>query len=106
MNPFKKLVIKNILIKAKAVIANPDNWIQNSMAQGIDGWQTSVSDPQACKFCSVGAIYKVNGSMNSVTELARIALEKNTGGLSLDMFNDTHTHQEVMALFDTAIKNA
>ena len=95
---------------AKAVIANPENWTQ--------GWYYKYKNGTSCKryedaecFCSLGALRKVNDCYDDYylngTLYLDLALETlNVKAGSVFIFNDTHSHAEVMALFDKAIELA
>lgn len=104
-----------ILIKAKEVIVNPENWIQNYFAYNKNGHPVGRgTHPDAVCFCSVGAIQKVIGDKGDASEeflSARKVREVTkvltiAAGETITDYNDTHTHSEVMEVWDKAIKNA
>jgi hypothetical protein len=86
------------LKSARALIADEANWCQGRVFDGH-------------KCCAVGALRKVTEgvrfpcSRNKLRWLAQIQLEAllTHGYTALSYFNDTHTHAEVLALFDRAI---
>jgi hypothetical protein len=83
------------LVKAKSLIDTPEKWIQgDAKVKYADG---------SCRYCSVGAIYEIN-SKGMV--YLRSALININGGDSVATYNDNHTHEEVMALWDKAIELA
>lgn len=92
-----------ILIKAKEVIANPENWIQGSYAIDKDNNTAYGFNKNTVCFCSIGAIQKVLGSnkLNKAENFLREA-----AGCNIVEYNDEHTHSEVMEVWDKAIKNA
>lgn len=90
-----------ILTKAKELISDPENWIKENYHQNKNG--------KEC-FCSLGAIARSEGVSNfnsSGTKAASILKEVVIDDLQEDqtfaIYNDEHTHEEVMAAFDKAI---
>jgi hypothetical protein len=79
---------------ARALIADETNWCQGKVFDGH-------------KCCAYGALKKVTegGRRNTLRWLAQIQLEAllTHGYTALSYFNDTHTHAEVLNLFDRAI---
>lgn len=78
-----------VLTEARALIAKPENW----------GWY--VYD-DGRRMCAAGAVCRANGVSRWHGGDAQIALQRVTG-CYLGSFNDTHTHAEVLAVFDQAI---
>lgn len=104
-----------ILIKAKEVIVNPENWIQNYYAYNKNGSPVGRgTHPDAVCFCSVGALQKVVGSnvpdnaseeflnSNKIRELTKVLGE--AAGETITEYNDSHTHSAVMEVWDKAIE--
>lgn len=108
--------IKEILIKARAVIEDPANWMQGS-------W----SNEDATCFCAMGAIGKAIGFNHSddfffkgveVTthpahkalcdQIDLPALSKELGSVprTFAAYNDKFRHEDVLAVFDRAIAQA
>ncbi len=97
--------VKLDLIAAKALIDAPEKWCQGT---------TSKSYPDgSIGRCAFGALVAVNyrrednrlfrGAYNAL--LGEIPSSA-TMATSVERFNDTHTHAEVMALWDRAIARA
>ena len=92
-----------VLKQAKALIVNPENWMQGD-----------YTNNEGC-FCSLGAIAKVSlvdwmyAGNQPATKLLRqvVNTEMKAEGFSPDVnfaqYNDTRTHTEVMEAFDKAI---
>ena len=89
---------KEILIAARAIIAEEKNWAQEAYAKDKDGMFTGVGSSNAVCFCSIGAIRKI--TMEPFDAMG--VLGSYMGG-SIIAFNDTHTHKEVLAAWDEAI---
>ena len=86
---------------ARQLITDPAKWTQGWLARNALGEHADVDSSSAVCFCSIGALCRV-GSVAYYG--AQRILERNiSDGLSLGWFNDTHTHAEVLALFDAAI---
>ncbi len=92
----------DILIAARAKIADPKHWIQKVMARLSDGTATSAFDPCATCWCSAGVIGSLTAG-DSSTQYQAIRLLSHAMGDNLVEFNDSHTHAEVLAAFDKAI---
>jgi hypothetical protein len=48
-------------MKAYEILEKPENWAQGFYAYKSDGNQVSSSDPEACRWCVLGALYKKHG---------------------------------------------
>lgn len=104
-----EMTVKEVLIAARAKIADPANWAKGSFATDKNGspvWETSKD---ACRFCSAGAVYlacrefEVGYPAYVVPSHSAINALNRVMGDSVGKFNDTHTHAEVLAKFDEAI---
>ena len=79
-----------VLTTARALISKPENWIKAAYEKGA-------------AFCASGAMAKAGQSLYYFN--AYELLRKEMGGGIL-RFNDSHTHEEVLAAFDRAIAKA
>lgn len=89
-----------ILIKAKALISDPNKWIQDVYAKDDQGKECDARDSRACYFCSVGALDRITEDVYSYT--ARSYLKEQMCA-SVPNFNDNNTHAVVMQAWDKAI---
>lgn len=92
--------LKETFIKVRAKIENPANWLQKYYAKDKNDIEVNVDSLKACKFCLSGAIMNVNG-FNSCHEIFE-KIHKESGELAY-VYNDSHTHKEVINLLDTII---
>jgi len=91
--------ITETLKAARLLITPRENWTQGALSRDKDGIPNP--DDEAVCFCSLGA----------VMEVTTCAAEYNNAvdmfyGLVLDdpaYFNDSHSHEEVLEMFDKAI---
>lgn len=93
-----------ILRAAKAKIENPENWIQGSAAIDRDGMNCDPDSLAAVAWCSLGAFYSIRST--SYKDAGYSFLERSiskSGVPGVANFNDTHSHAEVMSLWDKAI---
>lgn len=99
--------VTQILQAARDLIAKPENWTQDDFARAADGSGVAPHSDEAVCWCSLGAINKVSPPVedNQTKKLAKILL-RNAMGTSIAAFNDTHTHEEVIAAWDETIKLA
>ena len=105
-----------ILNLAKKKIADSHNWTQGTAARDMFGDAVSVTSKDAVCWCAVGSLQSLSLSEteNGIGAIACLYLDKasgihitNYGDLrSSAQFNDTHSHEEVMKLFDKAIELA
>jgi hypothetical protein len=108
----------DILVRGRALISEPRNWIQMNFAKDDNKLVCKVEDPRACSFCSLGALARV-ATVASLAfppgSRAREQIFENherafyvlsnfvlTG--SVGHWNDTHTHDQVLSVWDQAIK--
>ena len=107
--------VKTVLIKMKALIKNPKNWIQCTYAEDKFGRSCFISSPTACKFCLDGALTKVtankdgefdNDESTKLYDRASYLLCKVCNDFNICDFNDTEgrTHKEIIDVLNMAIK--
>jgi len=90
-----------ILTASRELISKPENWTQKAYARGKSGRKVKVTSKLAVCFCPIGAIAKI--AKLGTLEVLCGETAKALGQSHLVYFNDTHTHAEVLALFDAAI---
>ena len=104
--------IKQILTEARALIEK--GWTQGKLAKNVWGHQVRYDDPDACAFCSLGAlrkaVHKINPDLYPKLrhQLALAIGEDPSAGseyYQVVRFNDApgRTQAEVLAMFDKAI---
>lgn len=100
----------DMLIAARALIADPLHWTIGELARDITGKGVDVSSPEACSFCSDGALRKVAYALSvsqgwvshSCYVIAKAALNTEAG-LVLHVYNDNCTHTQAMEWWDRTI---
>lgn len=99
-----------LLRTARDVISEPEHWTKGWYFRNADGKELTshLSDQmsQAVSFCSLGAIHQANGGWSGTApgELAlQATLNARNIALSVPVFNDLSSHEEVLALFDETI---
>ncbi len=105
-----------ILIAARKLIEKEENWLQGIDAKTADGNMCSATHPAARMFCASGALANVCNYYYHETRKAGRFLNKAAGtpdeganeivGCPYIIYNDSHTHAEVLAMFDRAIELA
>lgn len=103
-----------VLRAARAKIEKAENWTQGAYARDAAGSFVYVGETEAHSFCSLGAcrtvVFDKHGDRDEdVYERAKWALKRELlrdGDQEIADFNDTHSHVEVLALFDRAIAAA
>lgn len=96
-----------VLRKARELISDQKRWTQKAYARDRYGFGTGPWLKNAICFCSRGALMKASGlKVNEVVATpANTVLQSNMNG-NVPLFNDTHTHAEVLEAFDRAIAAA
>ena len=96
-----------ILKTARALISDPANWIQNSFATNKQGVTCPSHSREATCWCATGAIFKAENGKD-IGGIAEGALMETLGTRHYDrhvpQYNDSHTHAEVLQLFDVTIE--
>ena len=110
-----------ILEKARSIIEDKKNWTKGAMALDAAGRDVLSSSPQACRWCASGAIVRATETLHLDTEDRYDAInhlrdvirtrirergEIEPERISVPIFNDAveTTHQDVLDVLDTAIK--
>ncbi len=89
---------------ARQLISDPAKWTQGELARDADGNETNPNYDSATCFCAHGAIqYFTKDETLSEADRLLIAVCSDEHDCYVEEFNDTHTHAEVLALFDAAI---
>jgi hypothetical protein len=93
---------------ARKKIEKSENWCKKRLAEDPFGNSVSPCSPDACKWCTVGALRAIHesaGNCFTPNLLGWEVLLSVAGTPSLVAFNDSEetTHTEVLAIFDKAI---
>ena len=107
-------VQKQVLINARALIADPAHWTRGTLACTAHGLPVAWHDQSATKWCALGAIYRAAYDLvGDPKEAARIGnqVAKSISrsrwlGGRLPIMNDTRGHTAVLAAFDKALSGA
>ena len=107
-------VQKQVLINARALIADPEHWTTGALACAADGHQVEWHDHSATKWCAMGAIYRAAynlvGDPREATrignEVAKSVCPMRWFRGSLHTINDARGHAAVLAVFDKALQAA
>lgn len=103
-----------LLREARDLIADRLHWTRGTYARNIDGKPVNAHDPEACRFCAVGAvqrvfalrelsIYDTDGGSPYALACGALAEAVLGGGGSITAYNDQGGHEATLALFDCAI---
>jgi len=95
-----------LLIEARRLIEKPEHWTTGESWRDSNGRKTCTV-AEAVKYCGYGAIsaviHRAGMKQSTLHTIATDAVEKSAGTRFFDQFNDTHTHAEVLEVFDRAI---
>ena len=103
----------DVLVKARRIIQSPDRWSGDETASREDGSYCLPESPKAVRWSMAGAVRKAGELHNralfaALNELAWVCEcpNKVCAHIEVDDWNEIHSHSEVIAAFDKAIKNA
>lgn len=107
MNP-----VLTIIEGARDLISDPGKWCQGHLGLTADGRDTTGATPDTVKRCVIGAMHavaKTHGFTQKQAEDAHQAVMKQKCRLfgwdrDLGVFNNTHTHAQVLKVLDAARK--
>jgi hypothetical protein len=100
------MTVKEILIKARALISKPENWCQGSYAIDALGESTPSFSKTAVKFCALGALRKIKTDLGGVEIFGcELVLRAVVGTPDIPSFNDRADHAAVLDMYDKAIAN-
>jgi hypothetical protein len=85
---------------ARQLITDPAKWTQGWFARNAAGENVNALSQSAVCFCALGALDKFNAVPATIDAITR---QLPSDLVTISKFNDTHTHAEVLALFDAAI---
>lgn len=109
---------KEILIEARNLIADPNNWTTDVHARRADGQEVFPISSDACQWCADGALLKVlnfggpagsvarppvPGGYTEATEALNRTAAELYGEPDLVELNDHANHEAVIGMFDEAI---
>jgi hypothetical protein len=104
-----------ILKAARILISDPKRWTQSNYAKNKNRSSVDPTSPKAVCWCALGALQKVvnilyqnsrsdkNLHSDEYHEIRELLADQ--AGERPHVFNDTHTHSEVLDLFDRTIKS-
>ena len=106
-------VQKQVLINARALIADPARWTRGTLACTANGRRVDWHDQSATKWCALGAIYRAAydlvGDPLQATRIGDKVAEsvcRTRWFRCLPVINDWRGHAAVLALFDKALQAA
>jgi hypothetical protein len=98
--------VESLLTRARKRIEAPERWTQGHEALDANRRSVGPTTAAACQWCATGSLLCESESWSAYEK----AWWQLNGALDDDdsviMFNDTHTHAEVIAAFDRAISLA
>lgn len=100
--------VSQLLERGLALIEDQAHWCQGSMARDADGREIGALSPHAVRFCSVGALFRTRRTRHGQARdlLDDLAARRQWGADSLEEFNDSNGHAEVIALWQDAVRTA
>lgn len=94
--------ILSVLKQARKLIEKPGQWTQNALARDVNGKDVDPLSSDAVRYCSLGAIDNID--LGEAGNGAHRALSITAGvGDIFAVYNDSHNHAEVLAVWDKTI---
>ena len=94
----------NVLLRARALIADEQRWCRRTFARGWGGIPVPVQSSAAQRFCAVGAILRAGRELGLPVNDAHSALEWQTVRPVQDWNDDpARAHRDVVAAFDAVV---
>jgi hypothetical protein len=99
-----------VLKGARELLSDRKRWTKHAYARDLQSTPTNAKNPTACKWCLAGAFSKISVYEDYIKacDIITRAISSETKGIyvfkGLTIFNDTHTHREVLAILDKAIE--
>lgn len=98
----RKLKTLTALRRVRELLADPAHWTKGCDAKDKDGCQVYPTDAKAVQWCLRGACLHVEQTLSRENSVALSAIE-NRLDLAAYFFNDSSSHQDVLALLDLLI---
>lgn len=98
--------LKALLIAVRAKILSPKHWCQGFYATNKFGMPVPSNSKDACRFCLSGAANAVGMELGFSFDESVAGLDSCFPGHNAPIFNDRHTHAEVIAYLDEQIAKA
>ena len=92
--------IFKIIEGARFLVANKATWTQRTNARDSDGYSTDSNNPNARRWCALGALEKVANPSGYEAGLASEAAWQLSGNIGLAAINDHDGREAVLTLFD------
>lgn len=111
----KAVTAYDVLVKARSLIAEPENWTQEVHARNETGSEEDPFSLNACQWCAIAALqrayleisrdYSEFPSVNVAYDVAYDILEE-VAGRDLETWNDDidTIHEKIILAFDESIK--
>ncbi len=101
----------DILTAARDLIAEPEHWTQGVSARNKFSEKIHPAHPTAVCWCTLGALQKVGNpafhyEAQDILFESALKLHPQWRGRFLYGFNDSHSHSEILQVFDEAIRYA
>lgn len=100
----------DVLKKAKEIIATEDKWCKHNAAQNVDGNKVAYTNDAACRFCSIGALWKATFDLGSSAVNLNTSIDALDKAVGIDNagivgFNDRSDTklEDVHRVFDKAL---
>lgn len=95
-----------ILREVRAKISKPERWTTGAVARNADGERTGATNKTATRWCLNGALCAVSKDEDEDRKAYNTLMLVIGGANSMGLFNDMHTHAQVLDVLDRAIELA
>lgn len=99
-----KLAIRKDIENISELIKKEENWCQHALAKDINNIQLfDPSNADACKFCILGAAYRLDADTKTLAFLNRMSYLNGYNGI--DRLNDQNNFEDVQGFLLACLKS-
>lgn len=97
---------KEILVQLRALLDKPEHWTQSQMARNVNSAPVDPTSEEATQWCMAGGLCKITSNKTGTSMYYILARDAISAVVSTRVvnFNDSHTHADVLAAIEEAIK--
>ena len=100
--------IKDLLVKARELITEKEHWTTEAYGRSVSGSIVVRAQlKKASCFCATGALiraWQAIGNLGVDEYLDAVGLLEKSMEMNILIYNDSHTHEEVLNAFDQVIQ--
>lgn len=102
--------VRTFVANVREIVGNSEKWTQGALARDEKGRKVIAEEGSACRFCLLGAMYRIQNEMQVDHTFTSFLLEKLTGtsvrpALAIMDINDSFkNHDHFLSWFDNRVE--